>query len=407
MRAGYCGGAILAVLVAVAPARAAPKLPTLPAKLQRLIDDYVARRGAIEGFSGVALRVDRGPSARQLVMYAGDNGLPDKQRLGPRTLFQIGSNTKLFTAVLVLKLEAEGKLSIDDTVGKFLPHYPAWKNVTIRSLLDMTSGLRNYSETVAIGRIVAADLQHQFSNADLLAAVYPGTGLPEPATWFYSNTNNIVAALIIERVTGLSFKDALRRYILDPLRLGDTVYPDGATPSEVVARLPRGLYLNAACQLYQPAPCTKPVLGPVVGKDMRTQNLSWAGAAGAMIATPRNMETWLRALFGGRVIPARQMAEMERLVSMADGKPVADVSAGVPRAFGLDVAKVYDPAVGQAFWFYQGETMGYRVVFAYYPHADLLIIGGTNSQAPEGQDDFGKVVVGGAAAIALREAAGK
>jgi D-alanyl-D-alanine carboxypeptidase len=118
------------------------------------------------------------------------------------TLFQIGSNTKSFTAALILRLEAEGKLSIDQTVGDWLPQYPDWANVTIRSLLNMTRDITNYTETVDIAQTMAADLHHQFSYKDLIAAVY-GKGLPIPSGWFYSNTNNILAAMIIEAASSL------------------------------------------------------------------------------------------------------------------------------------------------------------------------------------------------------------
>jgi CubicO group peptidase (beta-lactamase class C family) len=121
--------------------------------------------------TGVALQVDRGADKPILAIYAGDNGLSDKKPMGPDTLFDIGSNTKEFTSALILKLEAAGKLNIDDTIGKWLPQYPAWKDVTIRSLLQMTSPIPNYSETVAIGEIEVADLHHQFSSKDLIGFV--------------------------------------------------------------------------------------------------------------------------------------------------------------------------------------------------------------------------------------------
>ena len=148
----------------------------LTAQLQQILDAYVKDRASIEGLSGAALQVDRGVGKPILEVYAGDNGLSDKKPIGPDTLFDIGSNTKEFTSALILKLEAAGKLNIDDTIGKWLPQYSAWKDVTIRSLLQMTSPIPNYSETVAIGEIEVADLHHQFSAKDLIGFVDPENG---------------------------------------------------------------------------------------------------------------------------------------------------------------------------------------------------------------------------------------
>jgi D-alanyl-D-alanine carboxypeptidase len=125
------------------PARADDAAVT--AQLQQILDAYVKDRASIEGLSGAALQVDRGAGKPILVVYAGDNGLSDRKRIGPDTLFDIGSNTKEFTSALILKLEAAGKLGLDDMTGRWVPQYPAWKDVTIRSLLQMTSPIPNYS----------------------------------------------------------------------------------------------------------------------------------------------------------------------------------------------------------------------------------------------------------------------
>ncbi len=154
--------------------------------MQRVLDAYVEQRGPVEGLSGAALQVDRGAGHPIISVFSGDDGLADAEPIGPDTLFQIGSNTKEFTAAQTLKLEAEGKLRIDDTLGKWLPQYPAWKDVTIRSLLQMTSPIPNYSETVAIGEIQAADIHDQFSDEDLIGFVDPKNGqrFPTQPGWF-------------------------------------------------------------------------------------------------------------------------------------------------------------------------------------------------------------------------------
>src|SRR5580692_5976705 len=347
------------------------------AQLRQVLDAYVKDRAAIEGLSGTALQVDRGSGKPILAVFAGDNGLSDKKPIGPDTLFDIGSNTKGFTAALILKLEAAGKLNLDDTIGRWLPQYSAWKDVTIRSLLQMTSPIPNYSETIAIGEIEVADLHRQFSGKDLIGFVDPANGnhFPPATGWFYSNTNYILAGLIIEAASGMSYEQALTTMILEPLGLHDTFYANGSHPGPasagpVMSRVPRALYLLQDCLSYQPEPCAVSTLAPLIGKDMRMQNRSWAAEAGAIISTPHDLGLWIRALFEKRVIPAKQLDEMTTLVSNKTGLPLQEVSAD--------------------------ETLGFRTIFAYWPQDDLLITGSVNSRPPNGEDKFGPTVIGGA-----------
>lgn len=391
---------IIAFLVAVDPCclTAFAADATVKARLQALLDDYVAQRSEAEGISGAALTADVGTRHETVAVFSGTDGLPDKKPLGPETLFQIGSNTKHFTAALILKLEAMGKLDIHQTVGHWLPQYRAWRDISIQSLLNMTSDIPNYSETQEIGALAAADIHHQFTPQGLVAAVNPDQGkkLPSPSGWFYSNTNDILAGLIVERASGMSYKVALGKFILEPSHLQDTFYSDGAYLPAVLQRVPRGLYENEDCLLYQPKPCTQSTLAPLIGKDMRTQNLSWAGAAGAMISTPRDLDRWIRDLFSLRVLPKKQLDEMTAIVSEKTGLPIRDVSADDPSGFGLNLARMYAPEPGGSLWFYQGTTLGFRAIFAYWPQHDLVITAITNSQPRTGEDRFGTTVVMGA-----------
>lgn len=369
---------------------------TAEIRLQHLLDDYVAQRGKVEGISGAALTVDAGDRHPILSVFSGTDGLSGAKPIGPESLFQIGSNTKHFTAALVLKLEAMGKLDIHQTVGRWLPRYRAWRDTTIESLLNMTSPIPNYSETQEIGQTQATDIHHQFTPRALIAAVDPGRGrhLPTPSGWFYSNTNDILAGLIIERASGMSYATALRKLILEPLRLTNTFYSDGPYPRAVLNRVPRGLYENDDCLDYQPKPCGRSTLAPLIGKDMRTQNLSWAGAAGGMISNPRDLDRWVRDLFSSRVLPKKQLDEMTSIVSDKTGQSIREVSAADPSGFALNLGRKYAPEPAGPFWFYQGTTLGFRAIFAYWPQHDLVITAITNSQPPTGQDRFAPTVDG-------------
>jgi D-alanyl-D-alanine carboxypeptidase len=363
-------------------------------EIQQTLDDFLAQRHEIEGVSAISLHVDLGDPGPVIEAYSGNDGLRDNAPIDGDTLFQIGSNTKHFEAAVLLKLEADGKLDINQKVGDWLPQYPAWSHVKIRQLLNMTSPIPNYSETVAIGRIVASNLDHQFTNGELIKAAYPrpDNQLPTPGGWFYSNTNNILAALIIEKASGLTLQEAFENEF-KRIGLYDTFYSDGRYPAAVLARVPAGLYKNAECLSYQPAPCERSTLAPLIGKDMRLQNLSWAGGAGAIISNPRDLAKWVRALFGGRVIPQRQLDEMKKLVSQRTGAAV-DNATEKELAFGLDLAQAYKADLGGLFWFYQGETLGYRCIFAYWPQYNLVLTVATNSQPPQGEDRLGDFVLG-------------
>jgi D-alanyl-D-alanine carboxypeptidase len=364
------------------------------AQIQQTLEDYLAQRGKAETISAVSLHIELGDPGPIIEAYAGTDGLRDDQPIDGDTLFQIGSNTKNFEAAVVLKLEAEGRLNIDQTVGYWLPEYPAWSRAKIRELLNMTASIPTYSGTVAIGRILASDLDYQFTNRQLIRAAYPrpGNELPIPTGWFYSNTNNILAALIIERASDESLKEHFEKLFRD-VGLHNTFYSDGPYPHAVLDRVPVGIFMNPECLNYEPAPCTRTVLTPLLGKDMRLQNMSWAGGAGAIIASPRDLAKYVRALFAGRIIPKLQLHEMETVVDQGTGKPVKEATKDHP-AFGLDLGQAFNEALGGLYWFYEGETLGYRCIFVYWPQYDLVMTVATNSQPPAGEDELGAFVLG-------------
>ncbi len=370
-----------------AAAQGSPKEAALRAALQQDINLYLKTRAKPEHISAISFSLSRAGDPANLNLTAGTNEWGGRGgNVTPSGLFQVGSITKSFTSVAVLQLVAAGKLSLDDTVGKWLPQYPAWKGITIRRLLNMTSGIETYDNTPSFQTAFAKDPMHFFSTAQLLSFVYPPKGRPanfKPG-WYYSNSAYILSQMIVQRAGGVAFDDVLRNQVIAPQHLANTYYDANMYPASIRARTVAGYFAS-----------TDPVndsLNRLYGKDVRDFSVSWTQGAGGIVATPEDVTHWARALFDGPLLSQKQRADMESIVSSADGLPIASTSAKVPHAFGLGVAQTTAPGIG-TFWFYQGETMGYRVMYAYFPVTRTVYAVGLNSQPDTKQDQLGPLMV--------------
>jgi D-alanyl-D-alanine carboxypeptidase len=148
--------------------------PTEVERVQAALDAWLAARAPIEKVTGIAAYISFGAARPAIEAFAGKVGRdPDAGPVDQDTLYQMGSTSKSFTVAVILKLETAGKLSIDDTLGKWLPEYPAWKDVTIRRLLNMTSDIPNYSETEWMSRAWEKDPMRAFTFKELVDAAYP------------------------------------------------------------------------------------------------------------------------------------------------------------------------------------------------------------------------------------------
>jgi D-alanyl-D-alanine carboxypeptidase len=362
-------------------------------KVQAALDAWLAARAPIEKVTGIAAFISFGDAGPAIEAFAGRVGRDSGA--GPvdqDTLYQMGSTSKSFTVAVILKLEAAGKLSLDDPLGKWLPEYPAWQDVTIRRLLNMTSGIPTYSETEWMSRAWADESKRDFTFQELVAAAYPSATneLPVPKGYFYSNTNYILAGMIAEKATGKSYRDLVHELVIEPHGLHSTFYEAGTYPDSVIRRLSHGYFESKACAEYQPD-CKESWNLPIVGRDMREVSTSWAQAAGGAISSARDVDRWMRAVFGGKVVPRQQQEEWMQLVSMRTGEPIAAVSADDPAGFSLGLANSILGPLG-AQWFYEGETLGYRTLYVWIAAEDLMITVQTNSQPPEGTDKLSDAV---------------
>ncbi|MFD8708668.1 serine hydrolase domain-containing protein [Kitasatospora sp. NPDC059648] len=269
-------------------------------QLQKAIEDLVE-----DGFLGIQLRVD--DERGEWVGSAGVRELGRSARPLTTGHFRIGSSTKSFVATSVLLLVAEDRIGLDVPVAYYLPEVGLDRRITVRMLLQHTSGIFNHTgELHEDGTIVPGVPRQGKEWVDNRFMTYRPEelvrlSLSKPARfapgagWSYANTNYVLARLVVERVTGRSFADELQRLVLGPLEMTGTVAP-GASP-EIPGPHNHGYYR------YEDAGRERTV-------DVTRQNPSWVGAGGDMISTTRDLHTYFSALMGGRLLPAELLAEM-------------------------------------------------------------------------------------------------
>ena len=255
--------------------------------------------------------------------------------------------------------------ALADTLGTWLPQYRAWRRIQIKQLLNMTRGIQDFEDQPAFLHAYAAAPNTVFSTSRLVSYV---VGLPLQKGWNHSNTNYILAQMIIERVTHDTYADQLRTRIVTPLGLHNLFFSATRYPAAITARMPAGYYFTSGI----------PEFAPLMGKDLPRANLSSAQGAGGIVASLADMSTWDRALYTGRELPRQQQRELESLVSMRTGKPIRKTSAAHLQGYGLGVVQATSSSTG-TFWFYEGETFGYRVLHLYSPRSGIVIAVAVNS----------------------------
>ncbi|KZB80707.1 serine hydrolase domain-containing protein [Amycolatopsis regifaucium] len=254
--------------------------------------------------------------------------------------FRAASVTKTFVAVVVLQLVAEGKVGLDTPIDRYLPGLVRGNGndgteITVRQLLQHTSGLYDYVRDLDID-----EWRHRGAEPEELVAIglahlplfAPGT------SWSYSNTNYIIAGMLIEKLTGRPVTAEIRNRITAPLGLRDTYLPVRGDE-----RLP-----SPHARGYAP--------GPV---DFTGFDPSAAGASGGLISTGEDLNRFYGALVDGHLLPRAQQAEMRRTVPAPVGLPGAE--------YGLGIASV-PLSCGGRFWGHGGNIVGFANLSGAVPH---------------------------------------
>ncbi|GGX59746.1 serine hydrolase [Streptomyces fructofermentans] len=316
-RAAALGAVLLSVLVVPAHGAAADEANTrttsdgsaasagrqgavgeLPAPDRAALRD-VLRTALSQGAPGAMARVDD----RGKVIKAAE-GVADRttrRAIANADRFRVGSVTKSFSAVVLLQLVDEGVLDLDAPVTRYLPGTLPDDRITVRHLLSHRSGLYDYTNDMFAATVPGFESVRNrvFTPQELvdLSLKKPLTGTPG-AAYSYSNTNFVVAGMLIEKLTGTSVASAYRTRVIAPLGLKDTVYVHPSTA--IPGRHAKG-YLT-------PDEAGAPLV------DSTEQTASWAQAAGAVISSTRDLNTFFSAVLRGELTSSAQLAQMRQWI---------------------------------------------------------------------------------------------
>lgn len=339
--AGLAAVAVAVTVTAFIAAPAALAAPLAPGHraTQRALDAEVA--AGVPGSTVQAVDTSG--------VWQGTSGVGDRTTGKPRSpedRYRVGSITKTFVATVLLQLEAEGRLSLGDTVDHWLPgvvrgHGHDGRRITLRQVLDHTSGIYDVTSDPGFAkRAFTTDfLAHRYDTwtpEQLVGvAMHHKPDFAPGTSWKYSNTNFVLAGMIIQKVTGHPYGDEIRDRIINPLQLHGTSVP-GTDP-----HMPRPS--SRAYSKLSQDPAAKRVY------DVTELNPSLTGSAGEMISDSADLTRFYGALLGGRLLPKAQLDEMKTTVPEGPDKP--------GKSYGLALMKVQLPC-GTTVWGHSGGIHG-------------------------------------------------
>ena len=341
------------------PATPRPGAPSATQELTALLDARLAQLRATTGIPGISAAIVFADGS----IWRGTDGLADvaaRRSVTPDTEFSVASASKTFTAALILALVEDGRLSLDATARSYLADLPIDPAITVRELLDHTSGLRDFFYHPNIDHALLSKPARVWDAARSLSFVRKPTTKPG-AAWQYSNTNYLVLGLLAEAVGGAPVADQLRDRFFVPLGLGHTVYQASMRPTGPVARGYR--FTGSDPKL--------PAIDLSDGTDVVpfTSVVTAAGAAGSIATSAGDLARWAAALYGGDAL-----SQASRDAMIADIALTARFKPAVAYGLGVEAVKVAGwPTLGHA-----GRFLGARAVVRWLPDERIAIAVLTN-----------------------------
>ncbi|MHB1328083.1 MAG: serine hydrolase domain-containing protein [Gemmatimonadales bacterium] len=330
----------LCLTLGFATGAGAQALPA-PATVQRLADSLSKAFVAGGGSPSVVVSVVRGKDTLLLGGYGMAN-LETQQPASAKSVYRIGSVTKQFTAAAVMQLVEQGKVKLDDPIGKYLPSLPdTWEPATVRQLLNHTSGIPSYT---SLGPAWRSRWGEDMST-DTIVALSAGKPLDFPigTKYAYNNSGYVILGMLIEKVTGRSWGEDLQERFAKPLGLTDT---RNCLTETLIPNRGQG---------YEKAKDSSWVNSPFL-------SMSQPHAAGAMCSTAGDLVRWNQALHNGKVVSAESYRQMTTPVGPA-------VRGRGGYGFGLGV----DSVAGRLSISHGGGIPGFITANTWIPSAQLSV----------------------------------
>ena len=265
---------------------------------------------------------------------------------------RVGSNTKTFVAVVVMQLVQEGKVGLDEPIETYLPGLIKGEGIdgsriTVRQLLQHTSGLPEYTDTTPGSGDIFQIKDHYIPPRDLLDTALGKPAAFEPGTqWKYTNTNYVVLGMLVERVSQRPVGEQIDQRIVKKLGLSHTYFPAPGDRS-IKGTHPQGYHLSAGGKL----------------EDITEMDPAWAWAAGAMVSTPSELNTFFQAVLDGRLLSQASIDEMKKGVDTGAGGAVYGLGLiGTPLS------------CGGTSWGHNGGIHGYRTYDAVGPDGTAVTV---------------------------------
>jgi D-alanyl-D-alanine carboxypeptidase len=337
---------IVMIIMAVLTPMSHAQPDSVSQQLHTLLDRMVTE----EGHPGMVLWIDS-----PTLQFSGASGYADPSRkilMEPGDAFRIASLTKLFTATVVLQLMEENSLRLDDSIEQWGFHLAP--DITIRHLLNHTSGLANYTDTDILARLEFNDVYRAWHPEEILGLVAdePLQFVPGQS-WQYSNTNYIVLGMLIELATGDSLAYNFRQRIIEPLNLSSTYLANMEPPTADLVR-GKSFFFDA---------------------DHYHASMVWA--AGGLVSAAPDLIAFARALFTGELFTNQDTLEEMLTFELTPDESQFD-------GYGLGVEMANTP-LGR-YWGHDGGIAGFAANLMYFEKHDMVIVALTNMDMTFGID---------------------